>query len=94
MDIGSVESIVLSAGITIFSLGLLFVSLLSYKRYKNPKLLFISLVFVVFLIKGVLLSLRLFFSELSVLDMFLSGPLSGAFDFFILALLFFATLKR
>lgn len=67
------EGIVLSAGITIFSLGLLLVSLASYKKYKNMKLLFISLMFIVFLTKRIVLSFRLFFSKRSVLDVFFSG---------------------
>ena len=86
-----IETIIISAFVTIFSLGLLAVSLASYKKYKNLKLLFVSLVFLVLLIKGILLSLSLFVDEIAVLN---SVLYSGLFDLIILILLFMATLKR
>lgn len=89
-----IEGIIISAGITIFSLGLLIVSLLSYKSSKNLKLLFISLVFIVLLIKGILLSLSMFFTELASVKAVLSSTYGGLFDLVILILLFMATLKR
>ena len=89
-----VEQIVLSACITIFSLGLLVVSLASYQKYKNVKLLVVSIVFLVFFVKGFLMSLRVFFSELSWVDGIVSGSYNGVFDLFVLVLLFIATLKR
>jgi hypothetical protein len=89
-----IEQIIFSAGITIFSLGLLIISLASVSKYKNTKLLFVSLVFLVFLIKGVLLSLRLFFPSFTLFDAVLVGSFSGVFDVIILGLLFIATLKR
>ena len=86
-----IESIIISAFITIFSIGLLLISLASYKKYKNLKLLFVSLVFIVFLIKGILLSLGLFYEEIAAI---LTSTYSGLFDLAILVLLFIATLKR
>jgi len=86
-----IESIVIFAFITVFSLGLLIVSLLSYRKYKNTKLLFVSAVFLVFLIKGVLFSLGLFYSQIADI---LSSSYAGLFDLIILVLLFIATLKR
>jgi hypothetical protein len=86
-----IQDIVISAFVTIFSVGLLAVSLASYKKYKNIKLLFVSFVFLVFLIKGVLISVSLFTDELAVLN---SMPYTGLFDLMILILLFLATLKR
>ena len=88
MEIGS---IILSACVTIFSLGLLIVSLVSYKKYKNPKLLFVCIVFIVFFVKGVLLSINVFYEDLVVLTSVIS---IGIFDLLILILLFIATLKR
>jgi len=86
MDIGS---IVISACITIFALGLFVVSLSSYLKFKNSKLIFVSLVFLVFLVKGILMSAVLF------IDIPLLMNLNyGLFDLGILALLFIATLKR
>jgi hypothetical protein len=85
------ETIILSAFTTIFSIGLLLISLTSYRKYRNPKLLFVSFVFLVFFIKGVLLSSTLFSNAFTFL---LSNPLTGFFDVIILLLLFIATLKR
>jgi hypothetical protein len=86
-----IQDIIISAFVTIFSLGLLIVSLASYKKYKNLKLLFVSLVFMVFLIKGILLSLSLFYQGIPLIN---SLEYSGLFDLIILVLLFMATLKR
>jgi len=88
------EGIVISAGITIFSLGLFLVSFVSYRKYKNPKLLFINFVFIVLLIKGILFSVSLFFPEFSFINSFLYSIYGGLFDLAILVLLFIATLKR
>jgi hypothetical protein len=86
-----ITTIVIDACITIFSLGLLIISLFSYKKYKNTKLLFVSLIFLVFFVKGILLSLGLFYKQIS--DVILN-PYAGLFDLVILVLLFMATLKR
>ena len=89
-----IEGIIISASITIFSLGLLFVSLASYKKFKNTKLLFISFVFIVLLIKGILFTLVLFFQDLTFINSFLYSIYGGLFDLAVLLLLFIATLKR
>jgi len=86
-----IVSIIIDASITIFALGLFIVSLLSYRKYKNGKLLFVSLVFLIFLVKGILLSLSLFYSQFADI---ISNPYVGLFDLIILVLLFIATLKR
>ena len=86
-----IQDIIISAFITIFSVGLLLVSLASYKKYKNLKLLFVSLVFLVLLIKGILLSIGLFFEDLTILN---NITYNGLFDLVVLILLFVATLKR
>ncbi|MFH1100678.1 MAG: hypothetical protein V1726_01400 [Methanobacteriota archaeon] len=90
----AIEQVILSAGVTIFSLGLLIVSLASYWRFRNVKLLVISFVFVVFLVKGVLMSLQVFTTGSSFASMVLSGSYSGVLDVVVLVLLFVATLKR
>jgi len=87
----NVESIIIDACITIFALGLLIVSLLSYRKYKNTKLIFVSLVFLVFFLKGIMLSISLFYEQLSG---FISNPYFRLLDLFVLILLFIATLKR
>ena len=83
------ENIIISACVTIFSLGLLIISLASYLKYKNLKLLFVSLVFLIFLIKGVLLTINVFFEELTWLNSYFV-----IFDLVILIFLFIATIKR
>ncbi len=88
------EFVGLSAGITIFSLGLLIISLISYKKYHNSKLLFVSFVFIILLIKGILFSLYLFFPEFSFVGTYIFSMYSGIFDLAILLLLFFSTVKR
>ena len=85
------QLVIISAFITIFSLGLFIISLTSYRKYKNQKLLFVCLVFLVFLLKGTLLSIQLFSSEFPLLN---DPTFSGLFDLMILILLFIATLKR
>lgn len=86
-----IESIVINAFITIFSLGLLSVSLASYRKYRNVKLFFVSMVFLVFFIKAVLLSLILFYG---LIEPFSTVLHNCFFDLIILVLLFIATLKR
>ena len=86
-----IQDIIISAFVTIFSVGLLAISLASYRKYKNLKLIFVSLVFLVFFIKGILLSLSLFQEEMIVIN---SSQFIGLFDLIILILLFIATLKR
>jgi hypothetical protein len=86
-----IYQIIISAFITIFSVGLLAVSFASYRKYNNQKLLFVSLVFFIFLIKGILLSLQLFYPGLLPFSDLL---ITGFFDLCILVLLFIATLKR
>ena len=90
----AIEQIILSAGITIFSLGLLVVSLMSYRKFRNTKLLFVSMVFFVFFIKGVLMSLQAFSLGVSGLDVLLTGSYNGVLDLIVLVFLFVATLKR
>ena len=86
-----IESIIINACITIFSLGLLIVSLMSYRKYKNAKLLFVSIVFLVFFVKGIVFSLSLFSVQFGGIA---SNPYIGLFDLAVLVLLFMATLKR
>ncbi len=89
-----VEELILGAAVTIFSLGLLVLSLVSYQRFLNKKLLLISLVFIVLFIKGVILSLSAFFSDFTLFDPLLFGSYVGLFDVVLLVILFVATLKR
>jgi len=84
-------NIIIAACVTVFSLGLLCISLFSYHRTKNLKLVFVSLVFFVFLIRGILLSISVFNNKYESL---ISMPYVGLIDLTMLILLFIATLKR
>ncbi len=84
-------SIIISASVTVLAFGLLIVSLVSYLKNRNTKLIFISLVFTLFLVKGIFFSLSVFNGQFAtgILIQYL-----GVFDLFILASFFLATLKR
>ncbi|MFH1100947.1 MAG: hypothetical protein V1726_02780 [Methanobacteriota archaeon] len=84
-------NIIINACITVFSLGLFFVSLLSYIHSKNKKLLFVSGAFFLFFIKGLVLSISLFIDTIVVLQPTLYLEF---FDLIIILILFMTTLKR
>ena len=86
-----IQDIIINSFITMFSLGLLVISLATYKNYKNPKLLFITAVFVVFSIKAIIISLGLFHETVIPL---IASSYFRLFDLIILLLLFIAVLKR
>lgn len=86
-----IENSIIYGFLTIFSFGMFIVSILSYKRSKNTKILFVTVVFFVFLLKGILLSLSIFIIELSDL---ITIPFLGLFDLLMILLLFMATLKK
>jgi hypothetical protein len=83
--------IFVSAGITILSLGIVILSLMSYKDQRNSKLLFITFAFLVFLIKGLVMSLSLFFTELTSLT---TSIYFIGLDVVTLFIFFVSTLKR
>lgn len=83
--------IIVYACITIFSFGLCIVSFLSFYKFKNLKLIFVCLAFLVFFIKGILQSLGLFVEEFAIIP---ASFYLGLLDLIILILLFLATLKR
>ena len=91
MDVGLMESIIIYAFITIFSIGLFSVSILSYSKSKNKLASLTQMIRSVFFIKGIILSLSLFLTEL---DIIITIPILAVFDFLVLFLLFIATLKK
>ena len=86
-----IENSIIFGFLTIFSLGMFIVSILSYKRSKNTKILFVTVVFFVFFLKGILLSLSIFIIEISDL---ITIPFLGLFDLLMILMLFMATLKK
>jgi hypothetical protein len=87
----SIEYLFISPFLIVFSLGMLVTSLMSYRRSKNLKLLFVSVVFLFFLSKGVLLMVSLFNSDVARVTTLSSF---SVIDVIILVFLFIATLKR
>ncbi|MFH1101477.1 MAG: hypothetical protein V1726_05545 [Methanobacteriota archaeon] len=88
---GEIISIILSAGITILAVNLFLVSVFSYRRFRNKKLLFISIVFLLFFIRGILLSVNVLSGMISDQNQFVS---LWVFDLFILITLYITSLKR
>jgi len=83
--------IISNAVVTVFSIGLLIISLASYLKYKGVKLLLISIVFLTYSIKGVLMSIHLFINKTLFTDGLLA---SSIFDLVTLLLFYIATLTR
>ena len=79
--------LLLFAGITILSLILFIVTLLSYSKTKNTKLFFVSLIFLFILIRGGILSLELFYHQLSFIT---SSGYIWVVDLLVLILLYVA----
>ncbi len=75
-----------------FSLLLFITSVVSYVRVKNNRLLFISLAFAVFFVKGLVLSVAIF--NESVDKVFTASEELIALDFVILALIYLGIVKR
>ena len=86
-----IQSIFINASITVLSLGIVILSLVSYRKSKNVKLIFVTTAFLLFLMKGILLSLGLFHDIVGNIS---SNSYFGLIDVIILLLLFVSTLKR
>lgn len=80
----------LTASITMLALGLMILSLLGYRKNHNTKMLFITMVFFVFLIKGLLFTIDLFIEDFTI---FASNLNIWFFDLAVLVLLYIASLK-
>ena len=86
-----IEFIIVSAAITIVSLILLLVTVHSYRIYRNTKLWFVIMVFLFFLVRGLLLSSALLYQPLAPI---LSSYYLWVIDLVILTLLYASALKR
>lgn len=76
---------------TVFSLGLVIISMISYRKSKNKKILFVSIVLLLFFIKNLLLSFFLFTGQIQNDFTILALEL---FDLLILVFLFIAVLTK
>ncbi|MFH1101396.1 MAG: hypothetical protein V1726_05105 [Methanobacteriota archaeon] len=88
MDVGY---LILSGTITIISCILLAVSLHSYRVFGNKKLYFVVLVFLFFFIKGLLLTVGVFFN---VIVAVMTSYYIWIIDLIILTLLYISALKK
>ncbi len=91
MEQAIIESSILFGFLTVFSFGLWIIAIRSYQKSNNKKILFVSGVFFIFLIRGILLSLGLFYPDIELLH---SIALYAFFDLSMLVLLFIAVLRK
>ena len=91
MDNLSIVNIIIVGFATIFSLGLFIISLNSYRKSKNKKILFVNLVLLLFFIKNLLLSFNLFTTQIQNNITLLVLEL---LDLLILVFLFIAVLTK
>ena len=82
----------LSVALTGFSLILFVISAITYRRVQRTKLLFVSLAFALFLVKGLMLTLGLFIDSIG--DIFQSSVLVIMLDFGIMVFLYFSVVKK
>jgi uncharacterized membrane protein len=81
----------LRAWIMIFAFILLIVSIVAYQRTKNKRVLIVSVAFVIFFVKGIILTIGLL--DPSIEDLYSSG-LGDLLDVLILVLLATTILKK
>ena len=79
---------VLNLGSGILATILFILTLIAYSRTDNKKLIYVSIAFALFAIKGFLTSHELFFSEWSWVD-----PTASALNFIILLTFFFGIIR-
>lgn len=81
----------LIAWVTVFSLALFVIGYLSYRRTGHPKLLAVSIAFLLYFIKGVVMALGLYFPDVVKVTTELESIL---LDVLILLTLYYATVRR
>jgi len=79
------------AWMTVFSATLFIISLISYMRTRNGRLVLVATAFLMFCLKGVALSIGLYWPDLLRVTTELPSLL---FDVLILLILFFATVRE
>jgi hypothetical protein len=80
---------IINVGSAALAAALAIVTLVAYQRTKNKRLLYVTAAFVLFSIKGLLLSLELFSGEWPIADV-----IASALDFVILVTFFIGILKK
>lgn len=79
----------LNFGSGFLAIGLFIAASLAYKRTRNKRLIYVSMAFLLFAVKGFLTSHELFFQEWSWID-----PVASALNFAILLSFFFGVIKK
>ncbi|UCH89803.1 MAG: hypothetical protein JSV49_03920 [Thermoplasmata archaeon] len=86
---------VLLAWIAIFAGALLAIAIISYRRTKNPKILYIAGGFALFFSKGIIMSIALYTGHMDVSSSFVIFlDLLIIIDLIILLLLYFAMFRK
>jgi hypothetical protein len=80
----------LIAWVTVFSLALFVIGYVSYRRTKHPKILAVSIAFLLYFIKGIVMAVGLYFPHLIAITTELPSIL---LDVVILLTLYYATLR-
>ena len=80
----------LIAWVTVFSLALFIIGYVSYRRTGHPKLLAVSIAFLLYFIKGVVMALGLYFPDIVNVTTELESIL---LDVVILLTLYYATVR-
>jgi hypothetical protein len=81
---------IFTAWVTIFSLVLLIIAAISYKRTASKKMLYVGFVFGAFFVKGLFVTYLLFVGNSTISP----SIVTGLFDVIILLLLYCVALKR
>lgn len=84
-----IENIIFSV-FTVLAGALLVISLLAFQRSKKTKMLMLSAVFLIFVVKGLVISISLFVDLLSPYWLVVAF---GIFDCIAIVVLYFSTLK-
>lgn len=79
----------LNLGSGLLAIALFILTLYAYKRNKNKRLLYVSVAFLLFAVKGILISMEIFFGDWVWVD-----PVASILDFAILLSFFFGILKK
>ena len=79
----------LNLGSGLLAIALFVLTLSAYKRSKNKRLLYVSIAFLLFAIKGILMSMEILFGDWTWVD-----PVASVLDFAILLSFFFGILKK
>ncbi len=82
---------IIYAFIVVFSLTLAIIAGKAFRDSGNSKIMIVAAAFILFLAKGILLSVQLFTSALNLTNLWI---FSGLLDIGILCAIFLATLKR